>query len=120
MVVTNKDRIAIRSVVELQLEAFQRDDAIAAFAYASPQIQAMFNCPKTFMEMVKRGYCPVYRPRAVIFEDISIIQGNVTQMLLLLGPDGVPVRALYIMEQQSDNFWKISGCFLVPTEAEII
>jgi hypothetical protein len=34
------DRIAIRAVIERQLEAFRQEDAAAAFALASPEIQA--------------------------------------------------------------------------------
>ena len=39
------DHSAIQTVIEAQLEAFRRDDGPAAFAYASPMIQAMFETP---------------------------------------------------------------------------
>ncbi len=120
MKVTHSDLIAIRSVIESQLQAFQNDDPIGAFAFASPEIQVQFRNPENFMEMVKLGYPAVYRPRSVLFEEITSIQGNVTQPVLLLSPDGLPVRALYLMEKQPDNTWKINGCILVPVEAEII
>ena len=70
------DAAAIRQVVEAQLAAFQRDDGVAAFGYASPSIQEQFNNPDVFMEMVRTGYAPVYRPREVEF---------------LAWPHGVPV-----------------------------
>jgi hypothetical protein len=38
MQITDSDRATIRSVVEKQLQAFQKDDAAGAFAFASPGI----------------------------------------------------------------------------------
>ncbi len=108
------DKVAIRKVIEEQLGAFQRDDAQAAFAQASPNIQAMFQTPDRFMSMVRGGYQPVYRPRQVEFRDIIDIDGTPTQKVFIIGPDGAPVMALYPMEQQADGTWKISGCYLVP------
>ncbi len=108
------DRQAIRMVIEEQLGAFQRDDAQAAFAQATPNIQAIFQTPDRFMRMVRGGYQPVYRPRQVEFRDIIDIDGAPTQRVFIIGPDGVPVIALYPMEQQADGTWKIGGCYLVP------
>ncbi len=108
------DKVAIRKVIEEQLGAFRRDDAEAAFAQASPNIQAMFQTPDRFMSMVRGGYQPVYRPRQVEFRDIIDIDGTPTQKVFIIGPDGAPFMALYPMEQQADGTWKISGCYLVP------
>ena len=57
------DRAAIRQVIEGQLDAFRRDDGVAAFSFASPSIRRMFETPDIFMDMVLRGYQEVYRPR---------------------------------------------------------
>lgn len=118
MEVTDNDAITIRSLIEHQLAAFKKDDAQGAFAFASPAIQAQFGTPENFMQMVKISYPAVYRPRSVFFEKITTIQGNITQPVLLLAPDGVPLRALYLMEKQADNIWKINGCFLVSLESK--
>ncbi|MBW4426608.1 MAG: DUF4864 domain-containing protein [Nostoc desertorum CM1-VF14] len=118
MEVTDKDAITIRSVIEYQLATFQKDDARGAFAFASPAIQAQFVTPENFIRMVKISYPAVYRPRSVFFEEITTIQGKITQPVLLLAPDGVPLRALYFMEKQPDNTWKINGCFLVSLEGK--
>ena len=108
------DRQAIRMVIEEQLGAFQRDDAQAAFAQATPNIQAIFQTPDRFMAMVRGGYQPVYRPRQVEFRDIIDIDGAPTQRVFIIGPDGAPVMALYPMELQADGTWKIGGCYLIP------
>ena len=31
---------------------------------------------------------------------------------LLVGPDGVPIMAQYVMERQPDGSWRIDGCLL--------
>mgnify|MGYP006277648529 CR=1 FL=1 len=106
------ERNAIRAVVQAQLDAFQRDDGAAAFGYASPSIRAMFRSPERFMAMVREGYAPVYRPRRVEFRDVVQWRGRITQRVRLVGPDGVPVIANYLMQRQDDGSWRIDGCIL--------
>lgn len=110
------DAAAIRSVIERQLEAFQRDDATAAFAFAAPDIQARFGTPEAFMDMVKRAYQPVYRPRETEFRALTTGEEGPVQKVLLVGPDGRLVLALYSMEREADGSWRISGCVLVEAE----
>jgi ketosteroid isomerase-like protein len=119
MTITQSDTIAIRETIEQQLAAFQKDDTAGAFALASPEIQLQFTNPENFMQMVRLGYPAVYRPRSVVFEKITSIHGKITQLVLLLGPDGVPFRALYLMEKQRDTTWRINGCVLIPVDSEI-
>ena len=107
------DALAIRQVIESQLAAFQRDDGEAAFSFASPGIQTRFHDPDTFMEMVRTGYLPVYRPKAVEFRDLVTHEGVLVQEVMVVGPDGQPVMALYFMELQPDGSWRIDGCTLV-------
>jgi hypothetical protein len=108
------DQDAIRTAIEGQIDAFKRDDGVAAFAYASPRIQAIFKTPETFMGMVRKDYEAVYRPKLVSFRDLETIEGKLIQPVLVVGPSGVPVTALYIMERQSDGSWRIGGCVIVP------
>ncbi|MBE9028894.1 DUF4864 domain-containing protein [filamentous cyanobacterium LEGE 11480] len=114
MIWTEVDRTAIRSVVEAQLQAFQQDDAEAAFEFASPGIQELFRTPTNFLQMVRQSYQPVYRPRSVMFEELTLLQDLPTQPVLLLSPDGDPVRALYLMENRTTGSWRITGCYLLP------
>jgi hypothetical protein len=112
------DRSAIQTVIERQLAAFRNDDASGAFAFASPEIQAQFGTPAGFMTMVQTAYQPVYRPQHVAFKELQIIAGVPTQAVLLVGPDGVPVMAFYLMQQQADGAWKINGCYLMAFKGE--
>lgn len=113
---TDADRGAIQGIISQQLEAFQHDDATAAFSFASPMIQHMFGSPENFMAMVGRGYPPVYRPRQKTFGPLETTNGELIQKVELVGPDGRSYTALYTMEQQPDATWKINGCRLVDSD----
>jgi hypothetical protein len=120
MEITDCDRSEIRSVIERQIQAFQRDDAVSAFAFASLEIQTQFGTAEQFMQMVKTEYPAVYRPRSTVFEDVALVQGIPTQTVLLLSPNGTPFRAVYMMEKHSDCSWRIDGCYLVSIESKLI
>ncbi len=107
---------AIRGVISAQLEAFQRNDGAAAYAYAAPTIQQKFGSAVSFMTMVRSGYPAVYRPREVAFLEARVKDGVTVQALRLVGPDGAGVVALYFMEQQPDGSWRINGVTLVRND----
>ena len=109
------DVVAIRAVIQGQLDAFRADDAGQAFAYASPAIQSIFKNADTFLSMGRTGYQPVYRPREVEFRGLVPVEGRWTQRVLVVGPDGVPVVAQYVMERQPDGTWRIDGCVFERT-----
>jgi len=114
--VSDADRAAIRQVIQAQVDAFRRDDGDAAFGLASPTIQGMFGSPEIFMDMVRQGYQPVYRPRAFDFREIVDMHGQPAQKVDVIGPDGRPVIAIYPMRQLPDGTWRIDGCFLQAPE----
>jgi hypothetical protein len=109
------DEAAIHGVIAAQLDAFRRDDASGAFAYASPELQAMFGNPDHFMAMVQRGYAPVYRPRSMDFTSLDEEDGAIVQRVELIGPDGLAYTARYTMEREADGSWRISGCELLQS-----
>lgn len=106
------DRTEIRRIIQDQVDAFRRDDGDAAFGYASPDIQRLFGTSEIFMDMVRQGYQPVYRPRVFDFEEIVELHGQPTQKVRVIGPDGRPVTAFYPMRRLPDGSWRIDGCFL--------
>jgi hypothetical protein len=103
------DRTAIHVVIERQIEAFAKDDAAAAFAFASPTIQRKFGTPDDFMAMVRSGYAAVYRPRSLSFGETRLVEGVTVQQVDLIGPDGIGRHAFYLMEHESDGSWRING-----------
>jgi hypothetical protein len=108
------DEAAIRGVIAEQIAAFKRDDSSAAFALAAPRIKTIFRTPERFMAMVRDSYLPVYRPSHFAFREIAWIDGLLVQPVLVIGPSGVPMTALYLMERQFDGTWQIGGVVLVP------
>lgn len=108
------DQAAIRQVIESQLSAFQRDDALGAYSYATPMIQEKFGNAEFFLEMVRTGYVAVYRPREVEFRELIQQDGILIQQVFVVGPDGRPVLALYEMQRQPDGSWRINGCYFAP------
>lgn len=114
------DAAAIRAVIERQLAAFQADDSALAFSFASPKIRAIFGTSDNFMNMVRTGYPPVYRPRNAAFLDIVNVRGQPAQRVLLTGPDGADVIAHYFMERQPDGTWLIDGCVLSAPEGAAV
>lgn len=113
---TPVDTRAIQSVIQAQIEAFRHDDADAAFALASPNIQARFGTAKNFIAMVRAGYQAVYRPRLYRFLEVERVEGQIVQKVIAIGPDGKAVVALYPMARLNDGSWRTDGCYLVPLE----
>ena len=114
--VSSADRATIRDIIQSQVDAFRRDDGDAAFGYASPAIRGMFGSSEIFMDMVRQGYQPVYRPQAFDFGEIVTLDGQVTQKVHVVGPDGRPVTAFYPMTRLPDGTWRINGCYLQAPE----
>ncbi len=108
------DTAAFRAVISAQIEAFRADDGPRAYGYASPSIRQIFPTPEVFMDMVRRGYQPVYRPQSLSFGEAGTSpDGQPFQKVTIVGPDGLTYEALYSFERQPDGTWQISGCAIV-------
>jgi len=111
---------AIRAVVQAQLDAFRADDSKRAFSYASAEIQQMFVTPAKFLAMVRDRYPVVYRPASVSFMLPQRIDGQVSQVVQMTDSKGLSWLAVYLLEQQPDKSWRISGCQTVQTTARTV
>ena len=76
----------------------------------------MFGQSAIFMDMVRQGYRPVYRPRTFDFREIVELHGEIAQKVHVVGPDGRPVTAVYPMTQLPDGSWRINGCYLLAPD----
>ena len=110
----NQDGIKadIRSVIELQLDAFARGDATTAYAQASPTIQTLFPTEEIFMMMVHSGYAALIAPRRVEFLELFYDQASPVYRVGIESPNGTRWMALYRMAAQPDRSWRIAGCVL--------
>ncbi len=106
------DARAVREVIEAQLDAFRMDDGERAFALATTGIRDLFGTAQKFMEMVRRSYPVVYRPKSVLFEAPVLLEGQVVQPVRMTDDEGRGWVAIYPMQRQPDGSWKTNGCQL--------
>jgi Domain of unknown function (DUF4864) len=103
-------RANAQEIIRSQIEAFKSGQDALAYSFASPTIQGFFPDVPAFIDMVKRGYAPVYSPRNYDFGRVKEPQdGTIVQELLVTGPDGKPWTALYTLVRQPDGSWKINS-----------
>jgi len=110
------DSSAFQNIIKKQMSAFASGNAKAAYSFATGSLQRRFQNPEFFMEMVRQGYQPVYKPRDVTFGRSKMTQYGPTQEVFVTGPKGNDWIALYSFEQQEDGSWRISGCYLTKSE----
>ena len=109
------DEVKIQTTIQSQIEAFQRDDLVAAFEYASPNIQTIFKSSKRFGLMVQRGYPMVYRPSDIKFLELETIEGEFWQKVRIQDQQG----RFHVMAYRMISFdgkWLINGVQLLPSE----
>ena len=107
----------IEKIISKQIAAFMKDDAATAFSFASPMIQQRFRNPEFFMEMVARGYPQVYRPKSFRFAERAETGSGVLQKVIVVGPTGAEVTAVYEM-MQVDGKWRINGCQILKPKGQ--
>lgn len=110
------DAAAVQSVIRQQLDAFNRDDGVAAFGFASPGIRAKFHSVETFMAMVRQAYAPVYHSVSAHFGALRVEGDRLVQEVVVTGRDGVTALASYLMVREPGGGWKIDGCRLEPLD----
>jgi len=113
------DSKAVQSVIESQIQAFLREDGVAAFSYAAPVIRERFGTPENFMRMVRTGYRPVYSPQSYDFGESFLRNGEILQEVTLIAPDGSAKLAIYKLERMSDGSWKINAVYLKDLPEQI-
>ena len=104
-----------RSIIQEQIAAFLRDDAEAAYSFASPEIRGKFPDKSTFFDMVKRGYQPVYRPGNFAFGRSKVVGDQVIQEVLISAPDGKDWTAIYQLVKQPDGSYKINAVMMLQS-----
>ena len=109
---------AMRSVIQTQLDAFARNDAVKAYAQASPRIQSTFPNTEIFMAMVHQGYSALISPAFVSFLGVVDDSGQPVVRVLVEGRDGRRWMAFYTMVQLDDASWRIGGRFLTKLSEE--
>jgi len=102
-----------RAVIEAQIAAFLADDFVAAFDFASPNIQAIFQNPERFGQMVAQGYPMVHRPANLRFLDQSERGEAIIQRVMITDAGGRLHVVEYEMIQAAGAFL-INGVRVIP------
>jgi hypothetical protein len=116
---TDADRAAVQSAITRQLNAFRADDPAAAYSFAAPSIKAMFPTQDIFMDLVRRGYQPVYRSRSHAFAGLTETAAGLEQIVDIVDSAGEFWTARYTLEKQPDGSWKITSCTLLKKPGEV-
>ncbi len=100
----------VREVIVAQLSALALDDADKAFETATPEVRAAIGSSNRFLAMVRGAYPMVYRPSSVSFHKPEQEDGGVLQLVEIKDDDDKSWLALFALERQPDQSWRISGC----------
>ena len=114
------DVAAAQAVISSQVEAIGRDDAGAAYAFATPGIHDMIPDAETFLVIVREHYAPIYRHKCFRFGEASVSDDTIAQEVHIIDADGLPWEGLYTLDQQPDGGMKISGCVLTKAPSQPI
>jgi hypothetical protein len=112
---TADDVAAAQGVIRAQEQAFSRNDSIAAYSHAAPEIKQLFPEADIFMKMVQQAYTPVYRHKSFEFGEARAADGRIAQRVHIVDDNGEAWEAMYTLEQQPDGSLKITGCSLLKT-----
>ena len=114
------DEKNVREVVQGQLDALARDDADKAFSYATPNIRQAMGTASGFLAMVRDGYPVVYRPASVAFLKPEGQADQVIQRVHMLDAQGESWLAIYSLQRQPSNAWRITGCVVVKNKGRMV
>ncbi len=116
---TPADEKNVRSVVEAQLAAFARDDATKAFSYAAPNVRKAIGTASRFLSMVQNDYPVVYRPASVAFLKAEGDGDDVVQRVQMQDAEGNAWLAIYSLQRQKGNLWRITGCAVIENKGRM-
>ena len=112
---------AIRLTISQHIVAFQRRDTQAAWALASPNLQARFTSPNGYMAMAEAHYPALFEAQNFDFNARAKRLGQYKQTrvqnLFLTDQRGKGYWVAFTMQKQPDGSWKIAGCQLRETKA---
>jgi hypothetical protein len=116
---TPADEKSVRSVIEAQLAALAKDDAVKAFSYAAPNVRKAIGTASRFLSMVQNDYPVVYRPASVAFLKPEGDGDDVVQRVQMQDASGNPWLAIYSLQRQKGNLWRITGCNVIENKGRM-
>ncbi len=111
---SDSDTQQVQAVIIQQFSAFASDDADRAFATATPALRETFGNAGVFLAVVRGMYPMVYQASSVTFHKPLRDEDTAVQLVEIRDPehgvDGPSWLALFALERQPDNSWRISNC----------
>lgn len=119
MYISESDKVAIRQLIEKQLQAFQQQDEAIAFSLTSPTIQRKF-ARQDFMRTIEDKYSAMIQPRSIIFRGFTLINDFPALVSTVMDREGKLSQAIFIVQHQRDFSWRVHGYELVSMDEKII
>lgn len=110
---------SVRAIVQAQVAALARDDAVKAFSFAAPNVRQAVGSAAAFLAMVQRGYPVIYRPASMAFLKPEGKDDQVIQRVQMVDASGDAWLAIYSLQLQKDKTWRITGCNVVPNKGRM-
>ncbi len=102
----------VQNVVQLQLEAFRKNDFNTAYGFAHSGIKRQFTVPQ-FEQMVRGGFPAMLKPGAAEFAEVRK-EGEIAEVQVILTDEkGSRIGFQYLLEKDNGS-WRIVG--VVPIE----
>lgn len=106
------DTLQIQAVVAAQLAALAQDDAERAFATATPQVRDQVGSAARFLSLVRSTYPMVYRNAGTTFLAPEEDNGQVVQVVQIRDHAQNAWVALFAVQRQQDQSWRIGSCLV--------
>lgn len=112
----DSDAQQVQAVVAQQFSAFAMDDADRAFETATPSVRETFGNAGVFLAVIRGMYPMVYQAASVTFHKPLTDQGTAVQLVEIKNSEGGSEAkswlAVFALERQSDDSWRISNCLV--------
>lgn len=112
--VEKNDALAVQWVIDHQIKAFKSGDHHWAYTFAAPNVKKAFPTVEMFIDMVREGYKPLYRPSSYFFGRSMYLDGEIYQELIVSDSTRQLWQVIYTLRQQFDNSWKVTNVMMYP------
>ena len=119
MYISENDKVAIRKLIERQLQAFREQDRITAFALTSPTIQKEYE-QNDFIKAIETKYDAIVQPRSIMFQGFTLVNSYPALVSMIMNKEGELAQGLFIVQHQPDYSWRIHGYELLSVDEKII
>ena len=118
------DAQKVQAVVAQQFSAFAMDDADTAFETATPSVRETFGNAGVFLAVIRGMYPMVYQAASVTFHKPLTDNGTAVQLVEIRNPEGGADSqswlAVFALERQPDNSWRISNCVVAQNHWQAV